>query len=201
MCPALQQTICAVCCGEKRLTEIRCPADCVYLATARNYPPAVVRRQQERDATFFVPLVQDLSQRQWELLMYLQAVVRTTRPGALPRLTDADVADATATLGKTFETASRGVIYEHQAASIPGQRLVLALQAALKQLTGYPPSALERDAAAVLRRMERVARAAASALGGEQAYLDLIDRLAPAGAADTAASQNSNSEAPRLILP
>ena len=30
-CPALNRHICAVCCGTKRLVEINCPADCVYL--------------------------------------------------------------------------------------------------------------------------------------------------------------------------
>ena len=35
-CPALGHLICAVCCGTKRLTEIACPSDCGYLATARS---------------------------------------------------------------------------------------------------------------------------------------------------------------------
>ncbi len=39
-CPALGHQICAVCCGTKRLTQIPCPSDCVYLASAREHPPA-----------------------------------------------------------------------------------------------------------------------------------------------------------------
>jgi hypothetical protein len=200
-CPALRQTICAVCCGEKRLVEIRCPDDCSYLSTARSHPPAVVRRQRERDAAFFVPLVQDLSRRQYHLLMYLQAIVREARPGAIPRLADVDIADAAGALAKTFETASRGIIYEHQAASVLAQRVMQALQEALKQLTDYPPAALERDAAAALRRMERAARDAAKALGGDDAYLEMLDRLAPAARESKDGELAAETEAPRLILP
>ena len=36
-----------MCCGTKRLAEIRCPSDCTYLVSAREHPAAVVRRQQE----------------------------------------------------------------------------------------------------------------------------------------------------------
>src|SRR5262245_27935296 len=48
-CPALGKLICAVCCGTKRLVEIRCPSDCSYLASAREHPAAVVVRQQQHD--------------------------------------------------------------------------------------------------------------------------------------------------------
>ena len=197
-CPALQQTICAVCCGEKRLVDIRCPDDCGYLTSARSHPPAIVQRQRERDASFFVPLVQDLSRRQYHLLMYLQAIARESRQGAIPRETDDDLAEAAGALAKTFETAGRGIIYEHQPASIPAQRVMQALQAALKQLTDYPQAALERDAAVAFRRVERAARGARTALGGDEAYLDLIDRLAPATQTESPAPE---TEAPRLILP
>ena len=48
-CPALGRAICPICCGTKRLVEIQCPSNCAYLASAREHPAAVVRRQQERD--------------------------------------------------------------------------------------------------------------------------------------------------------
>ena len=48
-CPALGQRICAVCCATKRLKEINCPDTCVYLASARSHPAAIVQRRQERD--------------------------------------------------------------------------------------------------------------------------------------------------------
>ncbi len=33
-CPALNGLICSVCCGTKKLKEINCPSDCVYLETS-----------------------------------------------------------------------------------------------------------------------------------------------------------------------
>jgi hypothetical protein len=47
-CPALGKQICAVCCGTKRLVEIQCPSDCVYLAVSREHPPAAVVRGAAR---------------------------------------------------------------------------------------------------------------------------------------------------------
>ena len=39
-CPGVGRDICAVCCGTKRLVEIRCPATCGYLQSARVHPAA-----------------------------------------------------------------------------------------------------------------------------------------------------------------
>ncbi|MDT3738854.1 MAG: hypothetical protein RO257_05065 [Candidatus Kapabacteria bacterium] len=36
-CPALNGMICSVCCGTKRLKEIQCPDDCLYLESSSNY--------------------------------------------------------------------------------------------------------------------------------------------------------------------
>jgi hypothetical protein len=36
-CPALAGLICSACCGEHRLTTIRCPADCPYLEAGTDY--------------------------------------------------------------------------------------------------------------------------------------------------------------------
>src|SRR5574338_166049 len=133
-CPAVGQSICAVCCGTKRLVEIRCPDSCGYLAAAREHPPASVHRQQQRDAAFLVAAMQDLSEPQRELLLVLLGVLRSHEPGALQPLGDEDVADAAATLASTLETAARGVIYEHQSQSLPAQRLVGTFRSALDEI-------------------------------------------------------------------
>src|SRR4029078_7719161 len=115
-CPALHQTICAVCCGTKRLTEIQCPDDCVYLTSAREHPAAVVKRQQEHDVAILLPTLHGLTERQHQLFFLFQSLIaRHTREGFV-RLVDDDVADAAGAVAATFETAARGVIYEHAAA-------------------------------------------------------------------------------------
>ena len=177
VCPALAGSICPACCGTKRLGEIACPPDCTYLATARHHPPAVVQRRQEREARFLVPLIHNLSERQHRLFLFVQSVIVRARPSALPPLTDRDVADAAAALAATLETERRGIIYEHHAASLPAQRLEQDLVAAVETHRKNGPASLDRDLVTVLRRTERAARAAAEHLvGGDEAYLDLVEQ-------------------------
>src|SRR4030095_1117241 len=122
-CPALQQTICPVCCGTKRLTEIQCPDDCVYLTSAREHPAAVVKRQQEHDVAILLPTLQGLTERQHQLFFLLQSLIARHTPEGFSRLLDDDVAEAAAAVAATLETAARGVIYDHAAQSLPAQRL------------------------------------------------------------------------------
>ena len=179
-CPALSQTICATCCATKRLTEISCPPACAYLSSARAHPAAIVQRRRERDMRFLVPLLSDLSDAQYRLLLFLQAVVVSHARAAIPPLTDADVAEAAAAVAATFETADKGIIYEHQAGSIPAQRLATELGHRIAEMRreGAPPS-LDRDAAATLRKLEAGAKTAASALPGDETpvFLGLLRRV------------------------
>jgi hypothetical protein len=68
-CPALGKQICAVCCGTKRLVEIQCPSDCPWLASAREHPPAVAVRQQQRDFGVMLEGMRDFSRRQSQLFI------------------------------------------------------------------------------------------------------------------------------------
>jgi hypothetical protein len=190
-CPALGRQICAVCCGTKRLVEISCPPTCAYLSSAKAHPAAVVQRRQERDLRFFVPTVGDLSERQLHLVLLFHTVIVKHTAGAIPALQDVDVAEAAAALAATLETSSKGIIYDHQAASVPAQRLLALMRAALAEVQpGNAAARLERDAAAVLRRIEHGARTAAKALEGdlEPVYIGLLRRMlqdAPAKGAES----------------
>ena len=211
-CPALSQTICSVCCGTKRLVEIRCPPSCPYLSSAQQHPAAVVQRRRERDMGFFLPLVTDLSEAQYRLLLYFQAIAARHAIGAIPALLDQDVAEASNALAGTLETAGKGIIYEHQAASIPAQRLVAALREGLTELTreaGSQTPRLERDAAVALRRMEHGAKTAAATLAGDDhpVFLSVLSRIMTSAgqAADASPEAAASSEGDRpgsgLIIP
>jgi hypothetical protein len=65
--------ICTVCCATKRQVEINCPSDCGYLTSARSHPPAVVQRRQERDVSFILPIVSELTDTQYRLLLLFQS--------------------------------------------------------------------------------------------------------------------------------
>jgi len=185
MCPARGDTICTVCCATKRQVEIDCPPDCVYLSSARAHPPAVVQRRQERDVSFILPIVSELTDTQYRLLLLFQSATVHHASSALPRLRDEDVAEASAAAASTLETARKGIIYEHQAVSVPAQRLTAELGRVVTELSaqaGSQQARLERDAAVALRRLEQGATSAGKAgspLEGDEApvYLNLLARL------------------------
>jgi hypothetical protein len=177
-CPALGQTICAVCCGTKRLTEIACPADCPYLAASREHPAAVVRRQQEHDVARLLPTIRHLTERQQQLFFLFNTAIAQHKPEGFVRLTDADVADASEAVATTLETAARGVIYETVPSSLPAQRLARELQALLVDMRAQGATVYDREAAITLRAIAEGGRATATAAdSGGTEYLALIGRL------------------------
>ena len=206
-CPALNQSICAVCCGTKRLTEINCPETCSYLSTSRSHPPAVVQRRQEKDLRFVLPLLAELTDQQYQLLLFFQGLVVQHAASAVPSLVDSDVAEATAALASTLETAGKGIIYQHQAASLPAQRLVTRLETAFRELAkqaGSAAAVIERDAAVALRRISKAANDARKALpdDDEPVYVKLLGRLMSAASPlEADAGRESAEPGGRLIIP
>ena len=150
-CPALGRQICPVCCGTKRLVEIRCPADCSWLVSSRTHPPATVHRQQQRDQALFMEALRDFDERQSRLFVLVSMFLASYKPPELQPVLDVDVVDAASALASTFETAARGVIYEHRPQSAPAERLATALKPVLTEAGSG--SAFERDCAMVLRRI------------------------------------------------
>ena len=197
-CPALNKDICTVCCATKRITEIACPPTCGYLAAAREHPAAVVRRQQERDLAALLPIVQTLTERQYQLwLLFHTAVVARYKPEGFARLIDDDVAEAAEAAAKTLETAARGVIYEHSAQTVTAQRLASELHALLADMRQRGAKVYDREAAVALRAMATAARDALRAVdGGDTAYLTLMARLHPQAPGEAP----RRPEAPSLLI-
>ena len=194
-CPALGQQICPVCCGTKRIVEIACPSDCSYLLSANAHPPAVVQRQQERDFGFLLPLFGPLSERQQQIALLLQAALRDDATDAAPQ-SDADVEQAAKAAAETYETASRGIVYEHRPASLGAQRLTSALQAVVEERRKEGKRMSDTDVAAALRCIEAAAREAGNALGGgAKAYLALVDRML------RSPESRTSSDSPLIVEP
>ena len=172
--------ICTVCCATKRLTEIRCPSDCRYLASAKSHPPAAVQRQNERDARFLLSIVADLPPQQYRRFIAVQSLLHDVARTADPPVDDRTVREAAEALARTYDTASKGIIYDHQAPSLPAERVSRALRPLLDATDeAGRPQATERELAAVLRCIERAAAGAEEALGGGgRAYLELAGRVA-----------------------
>ena len=190
-----------MCCATKRLVQIQCPADCVYLTAARDHPSAAAIRQQQRDAELLVQCMRDLSERQSQLFFVISTFLQKYEPAELQPIIDDDVADAAAALAGTFETAVRGVIYEHRPAALPADRLATALKPVLAEAGKHAGSAFDRDAAVVLRRVEAAARELKAAdPTNRRAYLDVLSRVLSAPQ-DSAGGQGEPPSQPRLIVP
>jgi uncharacterized protein (DUF2267 family) len=202
-CPALGAEICTVCCGTKRMVEIRCPPDCPYLETARTHPAAVVRRQQEMDLRVFLPTVQDLPDEQAEMLWFVLSRVRAFQPDGFVRLTDDEIAEAADSLASTFETAARGLIFEHRPASLAAQRLSTVIKDGLAKLPEASRPGFDRNIAVVLRRVEKGAKEARKQAGGDvTAYLQIVHRLLKPGENAPDVEDIPHGETPSgLIIP
>ena len=201
-CPALGRQICAACCGTKRLVEIQCPSDCVYLASAREHPAAAVLRREQRDFALLVQSMRDLNERQSQLFFLVSRFLIQYEPPELQPLTDDDVAEAAAALAATLETSIRGVIYEHRPASLSAERLLNALKPLLTQAGGHGGTAFERDAAVVMRRVEETARGVHTEdKPNRRAFLELVGRVIGKTEAANGDPSGTASEGQRLIVP
>lgn len=177
-CPALGEQICAVCCATKRLVEISCPEDCRYLEAAQRHPAAVIKRQIDQDLAILMSTIGRLSEQQLQLFFLLQSMVLSYKPDGLVRLTDADVSQATGALAASLETSSKGLIFEESAASVPAEGLRRAIKPMLDEITKNGGSRVEREAAFVLRGMERGARHEGGHIpDGDTSYLELVGRV------------------------
>jgi len=182
------------------LVEIQCPADCPYLAGAREHPPAAILRQQQQDLSLVAHMMRDLNRRQSELLfLVLTFLIRYEAPELQP-VVDDDASNAAAALAATFETASRGLIYEHRPTSRPAERLMMELKPVLAKAGEGGGSSFERDAAVVLRRLaEGIDEVHARHPADRRAFLGLLERVLSQAPADV---DSRPAEAPsRLILP
>jgi hypothetical protein len=143
--------------------------------------------------------VRDFNQRQSELFLVVATFLRRYQPSELQPLVDDDVEEATAALAATYETAARGVIYEHRPASAAAERLGQSLKPALAEARQHHGAAFERDAAVVLRRVESAVRdVRAGAPGERRAFLELIERIVRK---TEAADPQGASQPSRLIVP
>lgn len=203
-CPALNRTICPVCCATKRQVEITCPDDCPHLHTAREHPAAVVRRQQERDVALLLPSMQGLTERQHQLFFLFHNVIARHTPDGFARLNDDDVAEAAAALASTFETAARGVIYE-QLPELPVARALAAeLRSTVDDMRTRGVTVYDHELAVVLRAIERGARVTRThAEGGAGAYLALVARLiqAPQASRPGASGGTAPGSQTSIVLP
>lgn len=121
-CPALRETICPQCCGEKRVLEIDCPESCEYL---RNGLSNEVRQERTRHLPAD-PAKQEkyfrIAANFEDVLTELQTLIGLERR-ASRNLEDRHVAEALDRLIQTLGTESRGVLYESRSSDLTADAL------------------------------------------------------------------------------
>jgi hypothetical protein len=147
-----------------------------------------------------VRLARDFNERQSELFLLAGTFLTRYPSPDLQPLLDDDIAEAAAALAATFETSSRGLIFDHRPASLPADRLRTALKPVLVEAGRNGGTAFDRDAAVVLRRLEEAVREVRGIdPQNRRAFLDLLGRVIKRS------EELEDSEAPRdasrLIMP
>ncbi len=154
-----------------------------------------------------VHLMRDFNDRQSQLFLALSTFLAGYRPDDLNAVVDEDLADAAAALAATFETASRGVIYDHRPASLPAGRLSAGLRAAILEVgPTHGGTPFERDTSTVLRKIEGTVRDLGSLSreggSGNRPFLDLLERVTRGRLLPQTTSPGQDDlAAPRLIVP
>jgi len=156
-----------------------------------------------------VPGMTGLSDGQQRLFFLGLTLIHQFRGEGLEAARDVDVADAAGALASTYETESKGLIYEHRPGSLPAQRMAAELRTVFGQLGRERPSAFVRDAAAVLRRLEQLARGAEKTAPGDPLFfLNLVGRVAGRiasvpGTSEPLSSADGSGHAaqPSIIIP
>jgi len=206
-CPALRATICSVCCGEKRLVEIACPSDCVYLEQGTRNDMSreaadYLRHQEPQKALRWIRAVEGLG-------FLLEVIERSIASSSLRDLEDADLLLALTSARKTFESESKGVIYEDLPTAPSLQLLTRSIMDAVRVLAkefarvreqaGAEGAGLlpEWGPAEAAHGLEVLAERCEFHLKRREeagSYVAYLRRVYPPGA------QEAASDAPRIIL-
>jgi len=111
-CPAKTVQICPVCCGEKRETEILCPADCVYLQAGREYESGRLAKHSRLPASTPKLWEPAFLERYYGVTLSIWKILAEER-GRLNEMVDQDVQLALDGLLRTYKTLESGIYYDH----------------------------------------------------------------------------------------
>lgn len=114
-CPAKKTSICPQCCGEKRVVEIPCPADCQYLTSGRSYQAGkeVVQQLSRLDDSRLQEKILAMKLRFPALIHFLESVIVEFNQ-ELASLRDRDVADAVSLVLERYRLEQKGLIFQER---------------------------------------------------------------------------------------
>ena len=129
-CPAKNGLICAQCCGEKRVIEVDCPADCVYLSEGQRYQveQKYVRLSREWDDQRRQEVVR-LSRKFGDIF---DAIERYAAHNRRALETDERFLEALDLIEKSLETEMKGIIFRPSAGSLVAEGAAKEIEAILE---------------------------------------------------------------------
>lgn len=117
-CPAKAETICTICCGTEREVTIDCPSDCPYLIASRQHH--VERGVVDWEKMPFPDQRIPYSVLEIHEPLFMSMAYQICEYAAEnPSLVDSDVEGVYHALAETYQTLSKGILYEDP----PAQRL------------------------------------------------------------------------------
>jgi len=130
-----------------------------------------------------------LSREQVPFLIFFHSLLFRASRELSEALSDEELATVVSTLGRTYETLSKGVVYEHKSEDFRLQSIVTRLGEILtrrKEISGVPPAS-DADVFAVLASTQSAIEANKSAADGQESkksYLDVAERVFHAAIAE-----------------
>lgn len=209
-CPAVNNQICAPCCGEARENTVSCPIDCEYLLEARQHEQYV-----QADPRAIPNMDINLTEEYLERIDPLVGLMSRFLVGAYVETegaVDQDMRDAIEALVKTYRTRQSGLIYDSMsenaiAASIQ-QKVSAALAEFIKTVeekTGSANVFRDADILGALVFWQRFALHVNNGRRRGRAFITiLIDRairLEHQMQARAAASAADSPDGPTLVTP
>lgn len=182
-CPAERATICAQCCGEKRMVEIDCPESCEYLKTGRE-------RESEQEYRRFLRTADEPARQRYfrvlsrmeQVVVYLEILIAEERR-TVRELADRDVLQALDLLIATLRTEDSGVLYERTSENLRVEGLRRALSEELHSLRYPQQQDRERlhlkDAMECLELLRSMAASHVEPGAAPISYVDFLARNMP----------------------
>jgi hypothetical protein len=130
-CPACAGTLCARCCGEKRVLELDCPETCLYLKAGREYESKDFGKLlQSRDPQQQEKIKRILAENQ-DVVAHLEYTIAQHHLSSRD-LTDGDVSGAVRILLEAYRTEDKGILYERDSEDLRVETLRRELREVLE---------------------------------------------------------------------
>jgi len=189
-CPAKEGSICAPCCGEKRVLEVDCPETCAYLKAGREHESSeFAKRLQSGDPLEQEKNRQILSENR-DVIAHLEYTIAQHRLVGRG-LTDRDAFKAVALLLDAYRTEDKGVLYEKTSDDLRVESLRKELREIIEKYRNpeadHADGAVEpkrarmklRDTIECLEFLHFMIAAYSKDRGSENCYVDFLARMTP----------------------